>query len=156
MRGLSERAEELIELTGGTNPYGQPNFRVVLGLERDHEPSDCWHLERWLPPEQYGDPVNWNAAELGPFPSQGDYEHCYALEGPHGERLHPEFNLSWVLDLIRLLRRSKERVLSDPGAAKRALLEREERATERWTKRNLDMLDDLRPAFNAYDFVAKP
>ncbi len=26
-----------------------------------------------------------NVAALGPYPSRGDYEHCFTLEGPRGE-----------------------------------------------------------------------
>ncbi len=72
---------------GGTNRYGEPNFRVVWGgsrlawiggrwTDRDahgnvvreaielrrepkYVPHDRWHIERWMPPESYGSPEAW-------------------------------------------------------------------------------------------------
>ena len=72
--------------------------REVIELRREpkYTPHDRWHIERWLPPESYGSPEQWHAetieiengqsiAALGPYPSRGDYEHCFTLEGPRGE-----------------------------------------------------------------------
>jgi len=61
-------------------------------------PLDRWHLERWLPPEAYGSPDEWyettvetengiRIPALGPYPSRGEYEHCFTLQGPRGEFL---------------------------------------------------------------------
>jgi hypothetical protein len=78
---------ERIARAGGTNRYGEPNFRVVWGgsrltwiggrwTDRDasdniireaielrqvpkYFPHDRWHLERWTPPEFYGSPEIW-------------------------------------------------------------------------------------------------
>ena len=114
-----------LELAGGRNPFGEPNYRAVWGWSRldwiggkweDHDPSsgsllrevvelrrepkytpqNRWHIERWMPPENYGSPAEWRAQTfeivngrtvpaLGPYPSRGDYEHCFTLEGPNGE-----------------------------------------------------------------------
>ena len=72
--------------------------REVVELRREPKylPHDRWHIERWLPPESYGSPEQWHAETieiengrsipaLGPYPSRGDYEHCFTLEGPRGE-----------------------------------------------------------------------
>jgi hypothetical protein len=72
--------------------------REVVELRREPKylPHDRWHIERWMPPESYGSPEEWHAqtaefvngcsiAALGPYPSRGDYEHCFTLEGPRGE-----------------------------------------------------------------------
>ena len=76
-----------IRQAGGSNRYGEPNFRVVWGGSRltwiggrwtDHDasgnvirestelrqvpkylPLDRWHIERWTPPEFYGSPGRW-------------------------------------------------------------------------------------------------
>jgi len=59
-------------------------------------PTDRWHVERWMPPETYGSPENWRAQTtevegglripaLGPYPSRGEYEHCFTLQTPTGE-----------------------------------------------------------------------
>ena len=69
---------------------------VELREEPKYAPPDRWHIERWVPPEAYGSPRAWlaNTIEiengvsipaLGPYPSRGDYEHCFTLEGPRGE-----------------------------------------------------------------------
>jgi hypothetical protein len=72
--------------------------REVIELRREpkYAPHNRWHIERWTPPESYGSPAQWNAQTLeiesgrnipalGPYPSRGDYEHCFTLEGPDGE-----------------------------------------------------------------------
>ncbi len=72
--------------------------REVVELRREpkYTPHNRWHIERWLPPESYGSPEQWHAETieiengrsipaLGPYPSRGDYEHCFTLEGPRGE-----------------------------------------------------------------------
>jgi hypothetical protein len=73
-------------------------LREVVELRREpkYVPHDRWHIERWLPPESYGSPEQWHAETmeiqngrgipaLGPYPSRGEYEHCFTLEGPRGE-----------------------------------------------------------------------
>src|SRR5713101_9787486 len=73
-------------------------LREVVELRREpkYAPHNRWHVERWLPPESYGSPEQWHAetieiqngrsiAALGPYPSRGEYEHCFTLEGPRGE-----------------------------------------------------------------------
>ena len=80
---------ERITRAGGSNRYGEPNFRVVWGgarltwiggrwTDRDahgnvsreaielrqvpkYLPTDRWHIERWMPPEFYGSPHQWRA-----------------------------------------------------------------------------------------------
>ena len=72
--------------------------REVVELRREpkYTPHNRWHIERWLPPESYGSPEQWHAETieiengrsvpaLGPYPSRGDWEHCFTLEGPRGE-----------------------------------------------------------------------
>jgi hypothetical protein len=72
--------------------------REVVELRREpkYTPHNRWHIERWMPPESYGSPEQWHAETvefangrsipaLGPYPSRGDYEHCFTLEGPRGE-----------------------------------------------------------------------
>ncbi len=116
-------ARELV-LAGGCNRFGEANYRAVWGwsrldwiggkwedrdaggkllrevievrLEPKYVPHNRWHIERWLPPENYGSPEHWRAETieiengrsipaLGPYPSRGEYEHCFTLEGPRGE-----------------------------------------------------------------------
>ena len=116
--------ERRLWLAGGSNRFGQPNYRAVWGWSRlgwvggkwedrnaagellrevaelryvpKYTPHDRWHIERWLPPEAYGSPLQWYAqtAEradgrsipaLGPYPHRGEYEHCFTLENPRGD-----------------------------------------------------------------------
>jgi hypothetical protein len=79
--------DQRILRAGGTNRYGEPNFRVVWGgsrltwiggrwTDRDasdnvireavelrqvpkYFPHERWHIERWTPPEFYGSPELW-------------------------------------------------------------------------------------------------
>jgi hypothetical protein len=73
-------------------------LREVVELRREPKylPHNRWHIERWMPPESYGSPQQWHRetrefengrsiAALGPYPSRGDYEHCFTVEGPGGE-----------------------------------------------------------------------
>jgi hypothetical protein len=90
LREVHEPSGELqrrIASAGGTNRFGEPNFRVVWGWSRltwiggkwtDHDasgnllreiielrqlpkyfPHDRWHIERWMPPEAFGSPGEW-------------------------------------------------------------------------------------------------
>src|SRR5947208_6062668 len=72
--------------------------RVELRYEPKYPQLNRWHIERWVPPEAYGSPRQWysqtteyasgrSIAALGPYPSRGDYEHCFTLETPRGEFL---------------------------------------------------------------------
>src|SRR6266568_3689561 len=68
---------------------------VELRQEPKYPAVNRWHIERWLPPEAYGSPRAWytqtierengvSIPALGPYPSRGEYEHCFTLEGPRG------------------------------------------------------------------------
>lgn len=100
---------------GGKNPYGEPLFRLVWGASRivwrhgEWEDKtefgirrvvearqvfkyarqlERWHIEKWHPPEYYGDreawPTEWKGGQvcetLGEFPSRGGYESVDCLE----------------------------------------------------------------------------
>ncbi|HEY2823067.1 MAG TPA: hypothetical protein VGJ06_18625 [Candidatus Acidoferrum sp.] len=82
-----------LELAGGKNPFGEPNYRAVWGWNRlawiggkfeEHDPDtgsllrevielrqepkypevNRWHIEKWLPAEAYGSPRAWWAQTL--------------------------------------------------------------------------------------------
>ncbi len=117
--------EHALARAGGTNRFGEPNFRAVWGWSRlawiggrfedrdaagiliresvelryepKYFPRDRWHIERWCAPEMYGSPDDWarttlevegarSIAALGPYPSRGEYEHVFTLEGPPAYR----------------------------------------------------------------------
>ena len=145
---------------GGTNCYGEANFRVVWGgsrltwiggrwTDRDAngnmmreaiERATCrnicrvnrWHIERWMPPESYGSPEEWYAqttemedgiriAALGPYPSRGEYEHCFTLESASG-RIHSADagGCDWIVRAIEWARRQpRQEVAAQSRHAKR-------------------------------------
>jgi hypothetical protein len=76
-----------LHIAGGSNRFGEPNYRAVWGWSRlgwvggkwedrneageivrevaelryvpKYTPQNRWHIERWLPPETYGSPRQW-------------------------------------------------------------------------------------------------
>jgi hypothetical protein len=88
-----ESVTRSLELAGGNNPFGEPNYRAVWGWNRlawiggkfeEHDPAtgsllrevvelrqepkypavNRWHLEKWLPAEAYGSPRAWYAQTI--------------------------------------------------------------------------------------------
>jgi len=133
--------------------------RVELREEPKYPAVNRWHIERWLPPEAYGSPRQWYAQTierengvsipaLGPYPSRGDYEHCFTLEGPRGEflQLTPTVaeHIARAIEFSRVSQRSKARAHLYNYA------HREEQQYETWA---YDVLDDAVPAFHRQPFV---
>jgi hypothetical protein len=127
------------------DPANGSLVREVVELRREpkHVPHDRWHIERWMPAESYGSPANWyaqtleiangrNIPALGPYPSRGDYEHCFTLEGPRGEfvQLTPA--------VARHVARAIESSRAAPRAKKREALDartrREEHEYDAWAE----------------------
>jgi hypothetical protein len=132
---------------------------VELRQEPKYPAVDRWHIERWVPPEAYGSPRAWYAQTierangisipaLGPYPSRGDYEHCFTLEGPHGEfvQLTPAVaeHIARAIEFSRHAPRSRKRHAIDNRE------QREERAYDQWA---YDVLDEATPAFHHQPFV---
>ena len=109
-----EYVTERLTRAGGWNRFGEPNYRCVWGwnrltpiggkwedkgvvelrMEPKYPQVNRWHIEKWVAPEVYGSPEFWELTTreegvlaLGPYPSRGDYEHCFTLEGLNGEFL---------------------------------------------------------------------
>jgi hypothetical protein len=132
---------------------------VELRQEPKYPQVNRWHIERWVPPETYGSPRLWYAqtverengvsiSALGPYPSRGDYEHCFTLETPSGEflQLTPSAaeHIARAIEFSRHLPRARERQAIHEREA------REDRAYEDWA---FDLLDDATPAFHKQPFV---
>jgi hypothetical protein len=120
------------------DPMSGALVREVVELRREpkYTPHNRWHIERWMPPDSYGSPAEWHAQTieivngrnipaLGPYPSRGDYEHCFTLEGPHGEfvQLTPA--------VARHIARAIETSRGVPNTKKREALEERARHEER-------------------------
>jgi hypothetical protein len=132
---------------------------VELRLEPKYAAFNRWHIERWVPPESYGSPRLWYAQTierengisipaLGPYPSRGEYEHCFTLEGPRGEfvQLTPTVaeHIARAIEFSRFAPRGKKRQAINERE------QREDRAYEAWA---FDLLDDATPAFHKQPFV---
>lgn len=172
---------------GGTNRFGEANFRVVWGgsrlswiggrwTDRDvhgnvirevielrrepkYVPIHRWHIERWLPPESYGTPDEWamrtvevengiRIPALGPYPSRGEYEHCFTLSEPDGSfmQLSPTA-CDWIIRAIQWTRRQPRRM------TQAAIGNREDRRERDWDRLADDVMDDSVPAFHGHAFV---
>ncbi len=119
-----------------------------------------WHIERWLPPEAYGSPEMWRAQTtevedgvsipaLGPYPSRGDYEHCFTLASARGEfiPLSPTA-CDWIVSAVEWARRQ-------PRTARRAAVAlRESRQALAFDRLADDIFDDAIPALYARPFVS--
>lgn len=182
-----ESVQRRLLLAGGTNRFGEANYRVVWGWNRltwiggkfedrdetgalirervelrrepKYEKVNRWHIEKWMPPENYGSPRTWYAATneiangqsvpaLGPYPERGEYEHVFTLETRDGEfvQLTPT--------VVELFANAIERSRGIPASKRRAALYRREEKTdteyENWC---YDLMDDRVPAFSKQPFV---
>src|SRR5690348_11684479 len=114
-------------------------------------PFERWHIERWMPPESYGSPRQWYAQTierengisipaLGPYPSRGEYEHCFTLEGPRCEfiQLTPTVaeHIARAIEFSRALPRTKTRA---------RLYDRSYRKEQQYESWAYDALDDAVP-----------
>jgi hypothetical protein len=132
---------------------------VELRLEPKYAAVNRWHIERWVPPEVYGSPRAWFAQTmelaggrsvpaLGPYPSRGEYEHCFTLEGPRGEFV--QLTASVAEKIARAIEWSRRQ----PRVARRRAVEerqgREERRYDAWA---YGLLDDGVPGFHRQPFV---
>jgi len=125
---------------------------VELRYVPKYLPLDRWHIERWTPPEKYGAPENWYAQTvetedgirvpaLGPYPSRGEYEHCFTLEDADGEfiPLTPAA-CDWIVRAIEWSRRQP------PAASRAAIDARESRREREWDRAADDIMDDASSA----------
>ncbi len=133
---------------------------VELRQEPKYPAVNRWHIERWLPPEVYGSPRAWYAQTierengvsipaLGPYPSRGEYEHCFTLEGPRGEfvQLTPAAaeHIAHAIEWSRKVPRASSRG---------RLYDREQRAERNYEHWAFDVMDDAVPAFHKQPFVS--
>ena len=118
-------------------------IREVIELRRvpKYMPVDRWHIERWTPPENYGSPEEWykrtievedgiRVPALGPYPSRGEYEHCFTLGAQNGDFLPLTATAcDWVVRAVEWARRQ-------PASALRAAIHaREGRKDRDWDRR---------------------
>ncbi len=122
-------------------------------------PIERWHVERWMPPESYGSPEQWyeqtteiedgiRVTALGPYPSRGEYEHCFTLESTCGEFIPlTSAACDWIVRAIEWSRRQPSR------ERRGAILAPEARRAREWDQDADSLLDDAVPAFHGAPFV---
>ena len=132
---------------------------VELRQEPKYPAVNRWHIEKWLQAETYGSPRAWYAQTierekgisipaLGPYPSRGDYEHCFTLEGPRGEFV--QLTPTVAEHIARAIEWSRNFSRSAKKCALRDRNQRKERAYDAWA---YDLLDSAVPAFHKQPFV---
>lgn len=123
-----------------TGPRWVPKY-ALQGVER-------WYIERWLSAEEYaGSKENWDkfcAAEMGPYPAEGEYEHCFTLPRAMGSDL----TASVVDFIIQTIERSREMVRADKAKAKQALEDAQKQKLANWERDAEAQLADSMSAFN--------
>lgn len=133
--------------------------RIELRQEPKYIPANRWHIERWMPPGAYGTREEWYTSTietengiripaLGPYPSRGDWEHCFTLEEADGDfmPLSPAV-CEWVVRAIEWTRRMPREM------TKLAIAQREANHEREWERIADDVLDDAIPAFHGQTFV---
>jgi hypothetical protein len=117
-------------------------IRETVELRRapKYLPLNRWHVERWMPPECYGSPEEWytqtievedgiRIAALGPYPSRGEYEHCFTLESTSREFIPLSASAcDWIARAVEWARRRPR------GSLRGALQAREARRTRTWDR----------------------
>lgn len=133
---------------------------IEMRREPKYVPVNRWHIERWVPPEAYGSPQQWYAQTteledgvripaLGPYPSRGEYEHCFTLAGAQGEFLQlTPTACDWIARAIQWARRQPSMI------ARMAIRQRESRREREWDRLADDVFDDGVEAFHGRPFVS--
>ncbi len=132
---------------------------VELRQEPKYPAVNRWHIERWVPPEAYGLPRAWysqtlevangrSVPALGPYPSRGDYEHCFTLENPRGEFVQLTPTVAEYIARAIEWSRAQSRI-----AGRRAIEDRERRDDREFDAWAYDLLDAAVPAFHRQPFV---
>lgn len=129
-------------------------------------PGNCWHLEMWRPPEEYGTPEAWREAgeevlglmtidTAGEYPALGEYELCYPLTSDGTSSGKPIPLVSEVVtEIVRMVVVSRDRfTLQQRRSAIEQRLAREEEGFVRVAEDQLK--DGLRP-FAGESFIVKP
>ncbi|HKF51029.1 MAG TPA: hypothetical protein VKB26_01850 [Candidatus Acidoferrales bacterium] len=144
-----------------TDAHGNVTREIVeLREVPKYLPLDRWHIERWMPPETYSSPRQWYAQTverengvsipaLGPYPSRGEYEHCFTLQGPCGEFI--SLSPAACESIVRAVEFARAR----PSAEHRAAVaHRENRRENEWESQADAIVSDASPAFHGAPFIA--
>jgi len=141
-------------------------LRKVIELRQvpkySHLGVNKWFVERWYPPEHFGTRAAWEARTiervdgisipaLGPYPSRGEYDHFYTMEGPDGKfRQLTVRRVEWIASIIRDAERMR---VAERDAADKAQRERNEAESDAM---DLAILKDAGRPFNSEPTVSVP
>jgi hypothetical protein len=123
-------ADNRVSIIGG---YWQDDGTTEYRLFPKDGKQECWVLEKYCPPEKYGDPLLWEFSEqveggllgTGPFPERGEYESCWVFKFDDGEIIPID---PAMLELVlRLVDASKVPTLGDKRQAIRASKEKQDK-----------------------------
>lgn len=139
---------------------------VETRMQPKYLPANCWHLEKWCPPEDYGTPETWRLAgqevvagmtvdTAGEFPRRGEYELVFPLTSDFTYMGKPlPLEGAFVASLINLVRAGKERF--SMVQRKAAIEQRLQREDAGFSRKAVDIMKDgLRP-FCSETFVTVP
>jgi hypothetical protein len=129
-------------------------------------PANCWHLEKWCPPEDYGSPEMWRkqGEELiagltvdtaGEFPSRGEYELVFPLTHDFSSDGKPlPLSAAVVSHLAALVKAGTERF--SMVQRKAAIEQRLQREEQGFTRRAIDIMKDGMRPYAGEAFVTVP
>ncbi len=157
-----------LTLIGGEwEDYDQNGSLLRRAIEFRKEPKyflglDRFHMEKWMPPETFGTPRQWyemtqevvggrTISASGPYPSRGEYEHCWTIQTPAGE--FAPLDVSMCETVVRAVEFSRHLVRSDRKAA---IDRREERKKKDFEEEGMALMEDARPAFLGQPQVRVP
>lgn len=162
---VSDEKARYLHSIGGSNPYGEPKFRLVWSQTRTEitggiwEKPDgtkqaemrtvlkygldpCWVLEKWIAPDC--GPEQWRRTNeiapdvslLGPYPSRGTYESCYEFQ------FEPKYRtLALLVPLILKAEALKAQQIKDAISAQQAQQQKD------WDTKFDAVYENTKPAY---------
>ena len=139
---------------------------VETRMEPKYLPANCWHLEKWCPPEDYGSPELWRKQgeevvrgltvdTAGEFPSRGEYELVMPLTHDFTGMGKPlPLTADMVANLARLVRAGKERF--SMVQRKAAIEQRLQREEDGFSRKAIDIMKDGMRPYAGEAFVTVP
>lgn len=118
-------------------------------------PANCWHLEGWCPPEDYGTPETWRKAgeevvagmtidTAGEYPAHGEYELVLPITADFSGCGKPlPLNTALIANIVGMVRAGRERYSFVQRKA--AIEQRLIREEQGFTRKAIDMLKDGMP-----------
>lgn len=139
---------------------------VETRMEPKYLPANCWHLEKWCPPEEYGSPELWRKQgeevvagmtvdTAGEFPHRGEYELVMPLTSDFSGMGKPlPLEGAFVTELVNLVRAGRDRF--SMVQRKAAIEQRLKREEDGFTRKAIDIMKDGMRPYAGEAFVTVP